>query len=186
MKSGKQPLVLDSSTLIALIKGKLLPHPALEQHFQWIIPALVYEEITRVPTPVTRTIEQLVQEGKVNVYSLDEDVRREIQAISSREKLGVGEISCCFVAEALNIGFFLCDDHKFIRRLSKIKEPRVANKVPLGFAFILATLFKMHHLDEETLKELFHRIVNENNWKNSIVEISNRRFLFDTLGIWVG
>jgi hypothetical protein len=89
------------------------------------------------------------------------------------------------VANDLGLDFIICDDRKFQRKQRFVQEKAVAETVPLGFSFVLLTLLKLHLIDEAKLRELFHQIITANNWRNSIVEIANRRLVYDTIGIWL-
>jgi hypothetical protein len=79
----------------------------------------------------------------------------------------------------------LCDDKRFERKQYLISEEVISDIKLLGFSFILVTLLNLKAIDFEKLKEYFYKILESSNWKNSIVEISNRRFIYDTTGNWV-
>ncbi|MBI2632140.1 hypothetical protein HYW75_03990 [Candidatus Pacearchaeota archaeon] len=153
-------LIIDSSTLIALERVKLL-HLLNNINYEIEIPKAVYEETK-------------IKEKRIKVVALKGKTLK-ISRTLERLGFGKGESQCIALARKYNLNFILCDDMKVMRKLFFLNNKDLRNMKILGFSFFL------HHFSRKKLIKniwsIFEIIILNNKWERSEVQVSNYTFL---------
>lgn len=153
-------LIIDSSTLIALERAKLLNF-LNKINYELIIPNAVYEEVKIK----LRNIRIEIIKGRTLKFS------KKLEALG----FGKGEAECLSLAKKLNLRFIVCDDAKALRKLFFLRDDDIRNLRILGFSFFLHLFYKKGLIEDVWL--YFNNIINSCKWERSEVQISNYTFL---------
>lgn len=153
-------LIIDSSTLIALERVKLL-HLLNKINYEIEIPRAVYEETK-------------IKEKRIKIVALK---GKTLKISRSLERLGFGkgESQCIALARKYNLRLIICDDLKVMRKLYFLNNKDLRALKILGFSFLLHQFFK-----KKLIKEIwnsFEMIILKNKWERSEVQVSNNIFL---------
>ncbi|MEK6834972.1 MAG: hypothetical protein AABX61_01780 [Nanoarchaeota archaeon] len=160
-----KPLVVDSSTLFALGRVKLIKFLG-KIDFKIFIPKAVKEEI---------------QKGNDNLIlklvKMTELKGRTLKISKQLEKLNLdkGESQCCALAFKLKLKFIICDDRRFIRQIFFSNNNKLKKIKILGFSFFLHEFYKNKLIDD--VWKHFNEIIKVNNWERSEVQVANYTFL---------
>ncbi len=153
-------LIIDSSTLIALERVKLL-HLLNKINYEIEIPKAVYEE-TKIKG---KRIKVMALKGKTLKISRSLEI----------SGFGKGEAQCIALARKNNLNFIICDDLKVMRKLFFVNNKDLRAVKILGFSFFLHQFFK-----KKLIKDIwasFEIIISNNKWRRSEVQVSNYIFL---------
>lgn len=158
-------LVVDTSSLIALERGRLVP-PLSQLKWELVVPLAVKEELEQGRKSEILTI--------TKVFHL---TRRTSKKSNDFEMQGIGkgEAQCCALALRLGLNFIICDDQKFIRQRFFSRDKDLPQIKVLGFAFILHLLYQKGIISDVWL--YFNDIIALCHWERSEVQVANYSLL---------
>jgi len=156
-------LIVDSSTLISLEKANLLNYLS-KINYNILVPQSVAVEIG----DICRLIKNLkIVELKGRTLKISKD----LMDLS----IGSGESDCVALAFRLKKSFVICDDRKLLRQIFFSSNRGLRKIKILGFGFFLHVFRRENFISD--VWDIFHLIIEKNNWERSEVQVANYSFL---------